>query len=181
MRNGRLTAACRSVPIVFMRRPLATRCPILIIRPNLSSRFLGLMQGQAVLIDDRACRRCCIPCFCRQVRFKENRLRNTGAWILAVTLNDDVVEVLLVHKPIPLRTSTKTEISHMLETIASSLDMDSRVGRSSLMGLSASTLAPAFAPRPSGQGSSFGIGHHETPMRSFPHVRPRGHTTCGPG
>ena len=74
---------------------------------------------------------------------------NTGAWILVVTLNDDVVEVLLVHKSFPSRTFTMPSISHMLETVASSLDMDSRVGRSSLMGLSASTLAPAFAPQQS--------------------------------
>ena len=55
--------------------------------------------------------------------------------ILAPKLGDDVVQVLLRAESFRSSTSTMAAISHMLEMVGSSMDMVSRLGRSSLMGM----------------------------------------------
>ena len=65
--------------------------------------------------------------------------------ILAVRLGDDIVEVLLCTKTIPLIISTIAAIPHIiLEMVASSTDTLSRSGQSSLMGCYPLGPAPAF-------------------------------------
>jgi len=80
-----------------------------------------------------------------------------------------------------IMTPSMAAISHILETVASSMDMVSRVGRSVLICLSASTPAPAFAPRRSGQGSSVWRAHHEVRPLAYLRSLPPGCTTCRPG
>src|SRR2546427_2766682 len=75
-------------------------------------------------------------------------------------LCDDVVEVLLCAQPFRSSTSTMAAISHMSETVASSRDMLSRLGRL-LICLSVSTPVPAFVPRQSDPGSFSWPTHHE--------------------
>src|SRR3990172_8654601 len=52
-----------------------------------------------------------------------------------------------MQRPLRSKTSTMAAISQMLETVASSMDMVSRLGRSVLIELSASTHAPACSLR----------------------------------
>ena len=64
----------------------------------------------------------------------EGRLRNAGTGILAAKFGDAVVErSYFVQRPFRSSTSTIAAISRMLETVDSSMDMESLVARWSLI------------------------------------------------
>jgi len=144
----------------------------------------------------------------RRYGLREGGFRDFGSQVLATELGDDVVEVLLRAEALPFEHFHKAAISHMLETVTSSMARVSRLGRSllidivslnmlssrmshffphslgkswSLISLSASTPVRAAGLRRSGLGSSVWRAHHEPRLLSALLVLPRGCTTCGPG
>ncbi len=64
------------------------------------------------------------------VRLREGGFRNTGAGTFAAELSDDVVKVLLGAEALPFEYFHMAGISHMLETVVFSMDMESRMGPS---------------------------------------------------
>ena len=86
-----------------------------------------LVQQLQNVVDDR------VLSLGEQVRLRKGGLRNAGTGILAAEFGDDLVEVLLRAEALPFEHFHMAAISHMLEMVASSIDMLSRVGRCSLM------------------------------------------------
>ena len=86
-----------------------------------------LVQQLQHVVDDR------VLSLGEQVRLREGGLRNLRTGILAAELSDEVVKVLLRAEALPFEHFHMAAISHMLEIVASSIDMLSRVGRCSLM------------------------------------------------
>jgi len=88
---------------------------------------LVFVQQLQDVVDDR------ILGFGEEVRLREGGFRNAGAGILAAELGDDVIEVLLGAEALALEHFHYGGNPHMLETVGSSRDMLSRVGRLSLI------------------------------------------------
>src|SRR5436309_15955244 len=84
----------------------------------------------------------------------------------------------LVQKSFSSSTSTMAAISHMLETVASSRGMLSRLGRS-LICLSVSTPVPAFVPRQSDPGSFPWPTRHAEYQRPYRPPQWTDLATCG--
>jgi hypothetical protein len=59
-------------------------------------------------------------------RFRKSLLRNLGTGMLAAKFGDDVVEVALRGEALALQHFHNRGVSHMLETVASSMDMSPR-------------------------------------------------------
>jgi len=78
------------------------------------------------VVDDRVLR------FDEQVRLREGGFRNAGAGLLRRNSVMMSWRSCLVQRPFRSSTSTIVAVSHMLEMVASSMAMVSRLGRSSL-------------------------------------------------
>jgi hypothetical protein len=83
--------------------------------------------------------------FGEKTRLRKGGLRNIDTGIRAAKLGDDLVEILFRAEALRSNTSTIAAISHMFETVASSRDMVSRLGRSLLKESSPRVSAPTPA------------------------------------
>ena len=141
----------------------------------------GLSEGHAIglctiLAEFRGFAPHGLSPFVASTRFPEQGHRYPA--VIRQALGADCNVVLAVRNPLNHGIAL---VSHMLEMVPSSRDMVSRLRRSLLMGLSASTPARALAPRQSGLGSFSWLDIHGAEYLLCRRSRSRGSTTYRPG
>jgi hypothetical protein len=134
-----------------------------------------LVEQVENVVDDRVLR------LGEEVRLRKRGRRNVGTGIPAAKLDDDVVEVLLRAEVFSFeRFHNDRDLPHVGDR--GFLDRHAvACGRSVLIGLTASTPAPAAALERAGQVSFVWRAHHDARPLIYLRSLPPGCTTFGPG